>query len=223
MTVPNDAEGRLFLAEQLRRSGMGVEGLVMMGLAGDAAEAQALFARAESHAWMAKQTSGPVWGEAIAVADVGLERHNATLRHLIDTLGLGTPDTRWDMDLAANEFRWSGSKGKAVCPIQIIGTRNPDDDTWLWGWQHFEFMPGQRTAAEAVRAWGEQRGLLALTEPKVPCLFNQARMFGNIAIGLGLGDFVYVAMGAPEAYILLSEINYSPAGDTPSHDRSSDL
>ena len=210
ITIPNDVEGQLFVVEQLRRSGMGVEGLVMMGLATDEDEAQALFDKAESHAWMADQTSGEAWEEAIAVADKGLERHNATLQYLTDTIGLGPSGTRWDVDMKANEFRWTGTKGVAICPVQILGTRNPANDSWLWGWRHEEILPELRTAAEAVRVWGEQRGLLALTEPEVPCLYNQGRMFGNLAVGLGLGDFTYVGGEAPEVFIVLSGIQCVP-------------
>jgi hypothetical protein len=160
---------------------------------------------------MAEQTSTLAWQEAIAVADRGLEIRNATLERLLAAAGLDAPGGHWDVDMRANQFRWEGSKGVVVCPVQILGTRNPHDDTWLWGWDHDEIDPTQRTAAETVRAWGQERGLLPLTTAKVHCVPDQAKMFGNVAIGLGAGDFVFIGGDSPEVYLVLADEQIHPA------------
>ncbi|MCL2785529.1 MAG: hypothetical protein FWD55_08925, partial [Propionibacteriaceae bacterium] len=206
LTIPNDDEGRLFLANQLRESGQGIEALMMLGLAEDPQQAQVLFDRAEGFAWLADQTNTPAWQEAVDVADRGLQRHNETLQRMIQGTSLDAPTARWEADLDANVFRWIGGTGTITSQVQMLGTRNPANDSWMWGWHHKEIPEDVQAGAQVMKAWGEKRGLQPLTRPVLFCRLSQARMFGNIAVGLGLGDFVYVAGGSPETYLLLHNI-----------------
>ena len=57
------------------------------------------------------------------------------------TWQLGKAD--WDIDQDAGTIVFTSPKGiTATCPVQVIGTFNTEDDTWLWGWDHPSVDPG---------------------------------------------------------------------------------
>lgn len=43
----------------------------------------------------------------------------------------------WAVDLDAGIITFDSPDGmRATAPVQVIGTYNTDDETWLWGWDH---------------------------------------------------------------------------------------
>ncbi|MDR0593317.1 MAG: hypothetical protein LBG60_08725 [Bifidobacteriaceae bacterium] len=143
--------------------------------------------------------------EVVALADRGLETRNATLTKLMDGAGLGL-DSTWEMDLAAGSFIWRGSKGNVVSPLQVLGTRHPADESWLWAWANHSLPPACCVAAASVREFGLAQQIRPLTTGQLDCGDEQKWMLGNIAIGLGLGDFVYLGdSGRLEIHLLLTD------------------
>jgi hypothetical protein len=51
----------------------------------------------------------------------------------------------------------------ATAPVQIIGTYNTKDRTWLWAWDHPSVVPALRKDAEKLKAYGEKHKLPKLT------------------------------------------------------------
>ncbi|MDZ7965229.1 MAG: hypothetical protein RM368_09660 [Nostoc sp. DedSLP03] len=58
--------------------------------------------------------------------------------------------------------------------MQIIGTYNITDSSWLWGWNHPSVVPGLQSHARLVRNYGEEHGIESLTTQKLSCTENQA-------------------------------------------------
>jgi hypothetical protein len=51
-------------------------------------------------------------------------------------------DADWSVDQDAGEIVFATRNGVvATCPVQIIGTFNTDDATWLWAWDHPSVKP----------------------------------------------------------------------------------
>jgi hypothetical protein len=65
----------------------------------------------------------------------------------------------WDVDLTKGtlRFRQSGRE----CPIDIIGSEASGQ--WMWGWANESFAPELVHRVGAIREWGEQRGVEALS------------------------------------------------------------
>ncbi|MFN3558973.1 MAG: DUF6882 domain-containing protein [Brevundimonas sp.] len=81
--------------------------------------------------------------------------------------GLGTGES-WAADLDAGTITFINDKGwEITAPVQVVGTLNTADGTWLWGWDH-PSVPGPISEhAQRVREFGEQHGLAALTTRKI--------------------------------------------------------
>jgi len=81
--------------------------------------------------------------------------------------GLGS-ETNWAIDLSAGRLTFSFSDGRKVSgQIQVLGTFNKDDGSFLWAWDHPSVPNELRTSAMAMRDWGEANGERDLTQRKV--------------------------------------------------------
>jgi len=76
----------------------------------------------------------------------------------------------WDVDQAAGTIVFTSPDGvRAVAPVQIVGTFNTGDSTWLWGWDHPSVEPPLAEHAKKMHAYGTAHGLAALTTRKLVC------------------------------------------------------
>jgi uncharacterized protein DUF6882 len=74
----------------------------------------------------------------------------------------------WDIDQDAGTIVFTSPKGMvATCPVQIIGTFNADDNTWLWGWDHPSVDPALQEHARLCRDYGEKHGIDVLTAQRL--------------------------------------------------------
>lgn len=81
----------------------------------------------------------------------------------------------WFIDQDAGTIVFTAPDGTmATCPVQIIGTYNTADGTWLWGWDHPSVTPPLQENARKVRAYGEQLGIDPLTTRKIRCTETDA-------------------------------------------------
>lgn len=83
------------------------------------------------------------------------------------TWGLGDAET-WSVNQDTGELTWIFGEGKvAVAPVQIIGTYNPDDGTFMWGWDHPSVDPALQESARLVKALGEEHSIPRFTQQKI--------------------------------------------------------
>ena len=75
--------------------------------------------------------------------------------------GYGTP---WDFNLDEGTLTFTLEDGRlATVPMQIIGTRSRDDDTFLWGWDHPSVPEPLAQHAKRLLAWAEANNLTDVT------------------------------------------------------------
>lgn len=79
----------------------------------------------------------------------------------------------------------------ASAPVQIIGTYNTEDATWLWGWEHPSVLPPLQGHAQHVRAYGEQHSIARLTTQKLSCTEQDAWELTALACKLNEAQGAY--------------------------------
>lgn len=104
-------------------------------------------------------------------------------------MNLGT--AAWAVDLAAGTITFTSEQQRAVAPVQVVGSLNPEDGTWLWGWDHPSVPEPLAEHARAVHAYGEQHGLERLTTRLIPATADEAWEFAAVADLLGGGQCAY--------------------------------
>jgi hypothetical protein len=82
------------------------------------------------------------------------------------TWQLGEAD--WDIDQDAGTIVFTSPKGiTATCSVQVIGTFNSDENSWLWGWDHPSVDPALQEHARLCRTYGERHDIDYLTAQKI--------------------------------------------------------
>jgi hypothetical protein len=138
------------------------------------------------------------------LAALGLSTIHITTETYTDLFGLDRAD--WHVVLSDGEITFTTPTRRAVARVQVIGTLDPADDTWLWGWDHPSIPEPCAAAAGRVRAFGERNGLAYLTDRKVTCSQEDAWHYTSLAVRLGEetcayrgptdGPFVFMTFGA---------------------------
>src|SRR5262245_52076143 len=94
-------------------------------------------------------------------------------------------EAAWDVDQDTGLIVFTRKDGiTATCPVQIIGTYNTADGTWLWGWDHPSILVPLQDHAKRVKAYGEGHGLERLTTRKLQCQELEAWEFTALACKL---------------------------------------
>jgi len=100
------------------------------------------------------------------------------------TWHLGQAD--WDVDQGTGLIVFRAPGGiTATCLVQIVGTYNTADGTWLWGWDHPSVEPALQKHAALVREFGKRHGVQKLTTRKIECSEDDAWEFTALACKLG--------------------------------------
>lgn len=96
------------------------------------------------------------------------------------TWGIGKSET-WNVDQTTGLIWWTFPGGeKASAPVQIIGTYNPSDGRFMWGWDHPSVQPAIQAHAKLVRAFGEKHKISTFTDQVVKV--SEAEVWGFVAI-----------------------------------------
>lgn len=109
----------------------------------------------------------------------------------VDLWGLDTASWAVDLDSGIITFT-NDEKGMVItAPVQIVGTYNTEDGTWLWGWEHPSVSESLGTFARRVRDFGEQYGREELTTRKITTSMDTAWEFTALACYLSNGEGAY--------------------------------
>lgn len=104
---------------------------------------------------------------------------------------LGKEDN-WSADQEAGHISFTFSDGTiAEADMQIIGTYNIGDGTFLWGWDHPSVKEPLRAHAKLEKAFGEQYGFAQYTERKIKCTEDEAWQFTAVAARLANANGAY--------------------------------
>lgn len=90
-------------------------------------------------------------------------------------IGIGNTE-RWEADLDAGTIAWVNDRDgtRRSAAVQVIGTYNTDDGTWLWGWHNPSVRAPLAQDAARVRAYGQRHGVANYTTPMISCTQEDA-------------------------------------------------
>lgn len=135
---------------------------------------------------------------------------------------LGEAD--WSVDQDAGEIVFSAPNGMvARCVVQIIGTFNTVDGTWLWGWDHPSVQPPLRAHAARVREYGESNAIAELTTSKVSTTEERCWEFAALACKLNEAQGAYRGPSGPTlVFMTFGEPKLTGTAEVqePEHDRA---
>lgn len=122
--------------------------------------------------------------------------------------GLGH-EAQWNLDLNSGLLRFTFDAGRIVeAGVQVVGTYNTQDGTFLWGWDHPSVPEPLRRAAQRVRDYGKDRGIERFTTRQIACTETEAWEFTAAAAqldeaagayrGNANGTWVYMVFDEPK-------------------------
>jgi hypothetical protein len=111
----------------------------------------------------------------------------------------------WDVDQDRGKIVFAFADGTiASSPVQIVGTFNAKDSTFMWGWDHPSVVPGLQASAVRVRAFGKEHGLEEFTTQKVSCSEVRAWEYTALAMRLSEASGAYRAEAAPGTFVFMT-------------------
>ena len=116
--------------------------------------------------------------------------------------GLGN-EAAWNLDMNAGTLCFTFADGRQViCPVQIIGTWNTTDSTFLWGWDHPSVPDPLRRAAQTLREYGKRHSMEQLTTRNIVC--TEADAWGYTAVAARLDGSIGAYRGrAGDAWVFM--------------------
>lgn len=120
-------------------------------------------------------------------------------------------EVNWAADQDTGRIRFTFADGTlAEAELQIVGTYNTLDGTFLWGWDHPSVAEPLRKHASHAKEFGEKHGLPKFTERKVKCSEDDAWEFTAVAARLGKANGAYRGpAGSTLVYMTFGEIKLS--------------
>jgi hypothetical protein len=120
-------------------------------------------------------------------------------------------ESNWAADQDAGRIRFTFADGTiAEAELQIVGTYNTLDGTFLWGWDHPSVAEPLRRHARLAKEFGEKNGLTNYTERMVKCSEDDAWEFTAVAARLGKANGAYRGpAGTALVYMTFGEIKLS--------------
>jgi len=121
--------------------------------------------------------------------DLTVERANNELQMRTQTaIDLwGIDNTSWNLDLKAGKITFTNEEKALVvtAPVQLVGTYDTVNGTWLWGWDHPSVPQPLGEHARRVREFGERYELETLVTRTFETSEEQAWIFTALACHLG--------------------------------------
>jgi hypothetical protein len=136
------------------------------------------------------QQSKPQSGDFQALLDQSMNELRDKTSALAAVTHFNTAD--WSVDQDAGSIVFTRADGIIItAPVQIVGTYNTADGTWLWGWDHPSVQPPLQDHARAVHAYGQKHGIDELTTRKLSCSEDHAWEFTALACKLCAAQGAY--------------------------------
>ena len=121
-------------------------------------------------------------------------------------------EKQWSADLDAGLIVFQFADGvKATAPIQVVGTYNHLDGTFLWGWDH-PSVPEPLRKHAALAKWGEKNNVKNFVARKVSCSEDDAWSFASAANRLANANGVYRGpSGTTQVFMTFGEVKLEKA------------
>lgn len=102
-----------------------------------------------------------------------------------------------------------------TAPLQVVGTFNTSDGTWLWGWDHPSVPEPLARHAEAARVFGARYGLGMFTERQVEASEEDGWTFTAVACHLAGAQGGYRGpSGATRVFMTYGEVTIVSSPDS---------
>ena len=120
-------------------------------------------------------------------------------------------EEHWAADQDEGTISFSFADGtEAVAEMQIVGTYNTDDETFLWGWDHPSVDEELAKHAELAKAFGLKNELDQYSSRKVKCTEEDAWSFTAVAARLANANGAFCGRsGVAFVYMTFGEISLS--------------
>jgi len=173
-----------------------------------------LFTALTSVLLSAAGVSGPAAQRVAEPADLVFERAEAEAALKSEALQgvLGDEPSEFEVDLDAGLITFTTATKVISAPIQVVGTYNTLDGTFLWGWDHPSVPETLGADARLARTFGRRHALSLFTTRKVECTEEEAWMFTAVAAYLSDAEGTYRApFGTTLVFLTLGEVTIEPA------------
>jgi hypothetical protein len=123
-------------------------------------------------------------------------------------------EQNWAADLHTGSLVLTFADGTvATAAIQVVGTYNTLDGTFLWGWDHPSVPEALRSHARLAKQWGESAKVSEFTERIVKCSEDDAWRFAAVANRLAHANGVYRGRaGTTLVFMTFGEVKLEKSG-----------
>jgi hypothetical protein len=122
---------------------------------------------------------------------------------------------RWSLDQSQGRIFWAFGDHVASADVQVLGSWNAEVNSFVWSWDNDSIAEPLRRTAEAVRAFGQEHGIVALTSS--PLDLDEARVRDVVALAFRVGEctgLYHPFDGRLASYIAFGEVTLEEAGRT---------
>lgn len=117
----------------------------------------------------------------------------------------------WSVDLEAGTIKFTSATKVVSAPVQVIGTYNSQDGTFLWGWDHPSVPEARGADARLAREFGKLHKLPLFTTRKIECTEDQAWSFTAVALYLSGAQGAYRGpAGTALVFMTFGEMTITP-------------
>ena len=117
----------------------------------------------------------------------------------------------WSVDLDLGIIVFTSATKRVSAPVQVIGTYNMLDRTFLWGWDHPSIPEPRRSDARLARQFGQRQDLPLFTTRMVECTEEQAWNFTAVALYLSGAQGAYRGpAGTAMVFMTFGEMTITP-------------
>jgi len=114
-------------------------------------------------------------------------------------------ESNWSVDQEQGKIVFTFSDGTvAEAPVQIIGTFNSRDNTFMWGWDHPSVIPSLQVNARKVLDFAREKKIAELQTQKVECTEQGAWEFSAVAMRLSEANGAYRGEAGPGTYVFMN-------------------
>jgi hypothetical protein len=120
---------------------------------------------------------------------------------------------QWSVDQDKGTITFLSPKGmRAQAPVQIIGSYNTQDGTWLWSWANPSIEARLTEDARKLQAYGQEHGYDLLTTAKLICPEEQCWELAALACMLCEEQGAYRGpAGAARVFMTFGKVSLSKA------------
>jgi hypothetical protein len=117
----------------------------------------------------------------------------------------------WSVDLEAGVITFTSATRRVSAPVQVIGTYNTLNGTFLWGWDHPSVPEPRRADARLARQFGQLQNLPLFTTRMIECTEEQAWSFTSVALYLSGAQGAYRGpSGTTMVFMTFGEMTIAP-------------